>query len=480
MQDKKHMKTFFVGFSLLMSSVSFAQKEIEQLATAFKKFEADSQFKHATISLYIVDSRTGKPVFDKNSQVGMAPASCLKVVTSTAAFELLGKDYRFKTELRYLGMIKDTSLIGNFYIVGFGDPTLGSWRYSNTGESDLMKRWIDVLKKKNIRSIGSFYIDDLRFSAQFIPGGWIWEDVANYYGAGVGALNWRENQFDLFLKAGDKPGEYVDIIDISPKQYARPFTTELKTGKKGSGDNTIIYFPANGDYTLIRGTIPAGEKNFKISGSMKDPSLFVVNEFRRQLDSAGITYKKIPESQLIKEDKLAGYPRPKTDTSHTYLLDRYFSPPLDSINYWFLQKSVNLYGEAFVKTIAYEKTGFGSTDTGVNIIKDFWSKNGIEKSALHMIDGSGLSPSNRVTTNALVTIMQYAKKQNWFPSFYNALPEQNGIKMKSGYIGGARSYTGYIKSKSGDEYSFAFIINNYDGDPVPVRVKMWKLLDILK
>ena len=156
------------------------------------------------------------------------------------------------------------------------------------------------------------------------------------------------------------------------------------------------------------------------------------------------------------------------------------SPSLDSINYWFLQKSVNLYGEAFVKTIAYEKTGFGSTDTGISIIKNFWQERGIEKSALNIIDGSGLSPANRVTTHALVTVMQYAKKQNWYSSFYNALPDQNGMRMKSGSIGGVRSYTGYIKSKSAAEYTFAFIINNYDGNPGAVREKMWKLLDILK
>ena len=164
-----------------------------------------------------------------------------------------------------------------------------------------------------------------------------------------------------------------------------------------------------------------------------------------------------------------------TDTLFTY-----FSPTLDSINYWFLQKSINLYGEAFVKTIAYEKMGFGETEKGIEIIKNFWTANGIEKSALYMVDGSGLSPANRVTTHALVTAMQYAKKQNWYPSFLNALPGQNGIKMKSGYISGVRSYTGYIKSKQGTEYTFAFIINNFDGDPGAVREKMWKLLDEVK
>ncbi|MGB5006611.1 MAG: D-alanyl-D-alanine carboxypeptidase, partial [Ferruginibacter sp.] len=156
------------------------------------------------------------------------------------------------------------------------------------------------------------------------------------------------------------------------------------------------------------------------------------------------------------------------------------SPPLDSINYWFLQKSVNLFGEAFVKTIAFEKTGYGSADSGISIIKEFWKERGIANPALKMIDGSGLSPANRVTTHALVTVMQYAKKQSWFASFYNALPLQNGIKMKSGYIGGVRSYTGYIRSRSGTEYTFSFIINNFDGSPGAVREKMWKLLDILK
>jgi D-alanyl-D-alanine carboxypeptidase/D-alanyl-D-alanine-endopeptidase (penicillin-binding protein 4) len=156
------------------------------------------------------------------------------------------------------------------------------------------------------------------------------------------------------------------------------------------------------------------------------------------------------------------------------------SPSLDSINYWFLKKSINLYGEAFVKTIAYQKTGFGSTDSGIAIIKDFWNRNGIEKSALNIIDGSGLSPANRVTTNALVTVMQYARQQKWFPSFYYDLPEMNGIKMKDGYINGVRSYTGYVKSQSGVEYTFSFIVNNFDGNPGTVREKMWRVLDILK
>jgi len=99
---------------------------------------------------------------------------------------------------------------------------------------------------------------------------------------------------------------------------------------------------------------------------------------------------------------------------------------------------------------------------------------------MNITDGSGLSPANRVTTTVLVSVMEYAKKQNWFPSFYNALPEINGIKMKSGSIGGVVSYTGFIKSKRGVDYTFAFIVNNFDGSADEMRKKMWRLLDLLK
>jgi serine-type D-Ala-D-Ala carboxypeptidase/endopeptidase (penicillin-binding protein 4) len=456
-------------------SFTFSQSIEVKLSAAVEKLEADSQMKHAIFSLYVVDTKTGKVVFDKNSQVGLAPASCLKVVTSASAFEMLGKDYTYKTEMSFDGAIRGKSLDGNLYLKALGDPTLGSWRWETTKEEYIKQRILDVLKKENILILnGEMIIDDMGWDTQSTPGGWVWEDVGNYYGAGARALNWHENQYDLILKPGKKPGDSVVIIGTHPELQFSFLINELKTGKEGSGDNSVIYLPEDGLLGYVRGTVPAGKDRFIVSGAMPNASHSFIKSFLSFLEAANITIKdssKINTSFFLRKDKVPAQKRS---------LLKMYSPSLDSINYWFLQKSVNLFGEAFVKTIAYEKTGFGSTDTGVNIIKDFWSKNGIEKSALNIIDGSGLSPANRVTTNALVTIMQYAKKQNWFASFYNALPEQNGIKMKSGYIGGVRSYTGYIKSKSGTEYSFSFIINNYDGNPGAVREKMWRLLDVLK
>ena len=455
--------------------ISFAQNIDVKLSAAVRQMETDEQFKHASISLYVVDSKTGKTVFDKNSEVGLATASCLKVVTSAAAFELLGKDYRYKTSIGYDGDIVNDTLKGNLFVTASGDPTLGSWRWDDTKDIAFGQRLLSLLKEYKIAAIvGDIIIDESKWETQATPGGWTWEDIGNYYGAGARGLNWHENQYDLLLKPGKNIGDSVEIAGTEPLLQVWMLVNELKTGKAGSGDNSIIYLPEDGSVGYLRGTVPAGNKTFKISGAMPN---------------AGISFTYYLE-ELLKKNNISFAGRSKSSTLFfinkeklpiaAKTLGNIFSPPLDSITYWFLQKSINLYGEAFVKTISFAKTGFGATDTGINIIKDFWSKNGIEKSALNIRDGSGLSPANRVTTNALVTVMQYAKKQNWFSSFYNALPEQNGIKMKSGYIGGVRSYTGYIKSKSGNEYTFSFIINNYAGSPGAVREKMWKLLDILK
>ena len=150
------------------------------------------------------------------------------------------------------------------------------------------------------------------------------------------------------------------------------------------------------------------------------------------------------------------------------------------IDYWFLQKSVNLYGETLAKTIAYKQEGVGSTESGVTEIKKFWQQNGIDSSSLNISDGCGLSPQNRVTAYAEVKALLYAQKQNWFQSFYNALPDANGMKLKSGTINAVRAFGGYYTSSNGKKYVLSIIVNNYDISKGGVTSKIFKVLDALK
>ncbi len=448
------------------SLTSFSQSVTERLTKAINGLQADSQFKHAAISLYVVDTKTGNVIFDKNADMGLAPASCQKIITSTTAFGLLGKDYRYETFVEYNGILKDGLLNGDIVIKGNGDPTPGSWRWNETKEQTILKKITAAIVAKGIKKInGQIIFSNDNWESNSTPGGWVWDDIGNYYGAGASAINWHENQYDLILKSGNKIGNAVTIKATRPILEGVKLISEVTAAKKGSGDNAYIYLAPQSTNGYVRGTIPVEEDNFTISGSMPDPPKQLQYELKNTLKESNIEID--PAVQ-------------KTVELKNEILLTHLSPPLDSINYWFLKKSINLYGEALVKTMAYEKTTFGSTEKGIDVVKDFWSHHGIEQSAINIKDGSGLSPASRSTTKSLVTVLQYAKKQNWFASFYNALPEINGIKMKDGYIADVRSYCGYIKDKNGNEYTFSFIVNNFNGSASAAREKMWQVLDILK
>ncbi|MEO7210795.1 MAG: D-alanyl-D-alanine carboxypeptidase, partial [Chitinophagaceae bacterium] len=121
-----------------------------------------------------------------------------------------------------------------------------------------------------------------------------------------------------------------------------------------------------------------------------------------------------------------------------------------------------------------------TNEDGILALQKFWLSKGIEKSALNIFDGSGLSPQNRVTPASMVYALQYAKSQNWFSSFYKALPEYNNIKMKSGTINSVKAFAGYINSKDGNNYTFAFIVNNYDNSGGSITGKIYEVLNSLK
>lgn len=457
----------FINFCILAFSLQ-AQTVSSKLKAAFQKFENDPQLKHAISSLYVIDAKTGKVIFDKNSRFGLAGASTQKIVTAATAFELLGKNFQFKTKLGYTGKINNGILDGDLYIIGSGDPTLGSWRWQQTKDSLVLSEFVNEIKKRGIQKIdGALKTNTSAFSYQSIPDGWIWQDIGNYYGAGSYPLNWKENQYDLHLASGNKVNEKVKIVNDSVYPFK---VNELQSAAKGTGDNAYIYY----DHSLA-GTIPVNERSFTISGSSDDPVADLLLDLNKSLAENSIQFTKddgMYHRWLYREDSL--------ELKNIHFFYSYHSPTLDSVIYWFLQKSINLYGEALIKEIAYEKNGFGSTDSGVDIVKNFWKQKGLDENEIHIIDGSGLSPQNRITTHAQVEVLKYAKSRDWFSYFYDALPEYNNMKMKSGTINAVKGFTGYQTSKKGEEFIFSFLVNNYNGSTSALVNKMYKVLNTLK
>lgn len=80
----------------------------------------------------IVVRETGRPgaLFAYDADRSMSAASVMKLVTTFAALELLGPDYRWKTEAYLGGPLENGTLEGDLILKGYGDPkiTIEQWQ----------------------------------------------------------------------------------------------------------------------------------------------------------------------------------------------------------------------------------------------------------------------------------------------------------------------------------------------------------------
>lgn len=467
------MRTIFI-FLIVFPLFAHAQFPVNKLEQAYQNLVADEQAKYALTSLCVLDAKTGKVIFARNENVGLATASTLKTITSATAFSILGKDFRFQTTLSYSGKItSDGTLQGNLIIRGGGDPTLGSWRYAQSKENVILSQWVNAIKAAGIKKIeGNVIGDDSLFGTQTMPEGWIWQDMGNYYGAGTSSLTWRENQFDIHLKPGAAVGTEVSIKDIIPAMPYLQIVNELKTGSSGSGDNAYGYLPPYSHLAYLRGTWGLGIGKVGISMALPDPALDAAYRLQDTLKRINILSSK--EATTARKLIMDGIALP----SITQKLSTITSPSLSEIVYWFNKKSVNLYGEQLLKTIAWKSSKTPSTRTGAAAEINFWATKGIDKNALNILDGSGLSPGTRVTTLAMASILFQVQKEEWFADYLNSFPENNGMKLKSGSINDVSAYAGYYTAADGNKYIAVININNYNGSGI--SRKLFKVLDALK
>ncbi|MBB2145619.1 D-alanyl-D-alanine carboxypeptidase/D-alanyl-D-alanine-endopeptidase [Pedobacter sp. LMG 31464] len=459
---------------IFCSLSSFAQFPIAKLEQAYQNLVDDSQAKYAITSLCVLDAQTGKVIFAKNENIGLATASTLKTITSATAFSVLGKDFKYQTTLAYSGKIKpDGTLQGDLIIIGSGDPTLGSWRYEQTKENVVLNSWLSAIKSAGIKKIeGSIIGDDSLFGTQSMPEGWIWQDMGNYYGAGSSALAWRENQFDIHLKPGGSTDAEVSIQKIVPAMPYLKVINELKTGSSGSGDNAYGFLPPYSNLAYLRGTWGMGISKAGISLALPDPAYDAAYRLQDTLSRLNISSTK--EATTARRLNLEGKALPTI----TQKLATTSSPDLSEIVYWFNKKSINLYGEQLLKTIAWKQGKTPSTRNGASAVINFWSAKGIDKNALNILDGSGLSPGTRVTTLAMASVLFQAQKEDWFAAYYKSFPENNGMILKSGSINDVSAYAGYYTDKNGNKYIAVININNYNGSGI--SKKLFKVLDALK
>jgi len=468
------IKALLLTNFILIGMIAGAQTLQSRLQTAFNRLQADSQCKYASISLTVLDAKTGEAVFTANPNMGLATASTLKTITSITAFNILGKDFQYQTQFGYSGSISaDGTLNGDLIIKGAGDPTLGSWRYAGHHENDILVQLVAAIQKAGIKKINGHVVgDDSVFGTQSVPNGWIWMDVGNYYGAGTSGLCWRENQFDVKLKTGPV-NTPISVLRTVPNTPYLNYKSELLNAPSGTGDDAYAYLPVGTKLMFLRGTYAQDQEKKSISVAVPDPAYDAAYRLTDTLKRLGLVITGDPESVLTLN--ASNQPIPAVSTNLTVVA----SPQLSKIVYWLNQKSINLYAEQLLKTIAWKSGKQPSTDNGVEVEQNFWKARGIDPNSLNIVDGSGLSPGDRVTTMTMATILKSAKGTDWYPDFYESLPVYNNMKMKSGSILNVLTYAGY-QTHNGRELCFSIMVNNFNGSSRGIKEKMFRVLDELK
>ncbi len=409
------------------------------LISALLVFDPDGSLeKHAAVSAYAVDMETGEVLLDKSSDKSLTPASCMKVITTAAALNLLGPDMQFQTELDYDGVIDQEGILrGNLYIRGGGDPCLGSDRIAPAlAWEQQLELWVAEVHKLGIKKIlGRVIGDASRWEQALAAPSWSWEDLGNYYGAGACALSFHENAYRLFFRPGKKEGDQVAIVRTEPAMPELIFQNEMKTGPEGSGDRACIYGTEYSFGQFLRGTIPGGVEMFSIKGAIPDPAAFCAKSLKDALQAKKIAVKE--------------YVLPFHSRGLTFYTTQ--SPPLKEIVHWTNQESLNLHAEHMLK-----KMGDGTTQGGTRAVTEFWRVQGVDLEGFNMADGSGLSRKNLVTSKQLVSVLLKMKKAAAFPVFLRSLPEKREhVRAKSGTMSLVKCYAGYAGN-----IAFAVLVNH--------------------
>lgn len=471
-------KLFSIALSLCLLQALTAQPQpIKQLLSL-------QSMKGASFSLMAKEVKSGEVLYAYDADRELIPASVLKLITSSAALDLLGEDYRFETTLEYDGKIANGVLEGNLYIKGGGDPTLGSSHFAENrsrytpDQNTFMPQWIQAITKAGIRKItGAVIVDERIFDTEGVPTKWVHEDMGSYYGAGSYGVSVFDNIYKLYVNAG-APGSTPEIAETIPAMPTLRFHNYMKVSPAKTDSSFIIGAPFANDRYLY-GSIPPNKERFLIRGDIPDPALFLARYTHDCLHIEGIAIKGHPGCYRILSAENKWTDRQRNVLTTTY------SPTLREIVRIINERSHNLFTDALLKTLGLSykpKPGevISSMGKGIQVVRAYWQEKGLDISSLWMHDGCGLAPADKVTASFICDLLCYmAAKSKHSDAFVASLPKaglegsvanflkgsslQGKAILKSGGMSRVRSYAGYI-TKGNKQYAVAVFVNNYSGE----------------
>lgn len=190
------------------------------------------------------------------------------------------------------------------------------------------------------------------------------------------------------------------------------------------------------------------------------PALFAAQRFERALRRAGVS---------VSRDARTG-----TAPASAQLVLRAPSVPLASLLAAINQPSDNFGAEMLLKQLGARFSGSGSTAQGALVVGEVMGELGV---SARVVDGSGLSRSNRTTATEVVTLLSAMDASPDGPVFERSLPvagrsgtlrrrmrgtaAAGRCRAKTGTLTGVSALAGYCDAPSG-RLAFAFLMNGVD------------------
>jgi D-alanyl-D-alanine carboxypeptidase, serine-type, PBP4 family len=468
---------------LLTAKTEQEPKSKAGIEKAIHAMKQDSVFQNAIVGLMVADEK-GREVVSWNPDLPLLTASTMKTITTGLSLLEIGPDYQYSTRIAYSGSISKGILYGNLYIIGGGDPTLGSRDSIAAPIDTVFNHWAKVMKSKGIRQInGQIVADDRFFTHEVMPESWSWGNMGASYGAGPSGLTFYENSFSAMLYPGLKEGDPVAIRRYYPGFPQLHIDNQMKTGTARSRGGASVAGSDLSPILQLSGTLPQRD-SISLSGANKFPALGCAWQFDRFLNAQGIaTTASVRMYEPATDDALSLTP-----------VTEWQSAPLKDIIYVTNHISNNLYAETLLKTLGRSRTGVGAYDSAYVAVSRMLQELELPRRGFTQADGSGLSRQNYVSARFFCSFYQKLKDSPIFEDYLNSFPvpgsegtlknvivqapHKERLHAKSGSLANVRCYAGYVETPQG-LYTFAIMVNNYSAPTNRVQPKVEQFLQAL-
>lgn len=420
---------------------------------------------NGVVGIYVKCLKTGEVVYDFNSNYPLTPASNMKLVITSASLSKLGQFFCFDTNLYGKNIGKGGCLESDLILYSNGDPTYCNHFYSSpTKTFEFMAQKLYSMGIRNIA--GDLIADDTFFDREFTCKSWKKSYQFEPYSAQVSPICLNENVLDIKVYPGNG-NKLPGVITLFPTAPVIKINNQTKTSNY---EQTLqVTREEYSNNITVSGWIPKDSSCIESYITVHDPALYTASAFQHILKKNGITLSgTVRTVEATERDKRKDY----------NILCSHRSPFLPSIIAYVNKKSDNLTAEILLKTLGATYYGEGSSHNGIQAVNDFLEQAGIDNSGLSMVDGSGLSPENRVTAKLLSDILSYMYYSPNKKVFMDSLAiagvdgtlkkrlrgtlAEGNVKAKTGSISGVSALSGYVTTSYGETIVFSILINDVE------------------